>query len=78
MYGVEINRQGEWSIYSMNSRVFSLIMAGVLTAGLLVGCSSNSEDTKIDYTVKPEQAIDEQKMRKSQIHWKMWMRKILV
>lgn len=61
MYGVEINRHGEWSIYNMGRRVFSLIMAGVLTAGLLVGCGSNFADTKNDYTVQFEQATDEQK-----------------
>lgn len=41
---------------------FSLIMAGVLVAGLLVGCGSNSEDTKNDHTVLAEQATDEQKL----------------
>ena len=61
VYGVEINRQGEWSIYNMSRRVLSLIMAGVLTAGLLVGCGSNSENTKNDYTIQSEQATDEQK-----------------
>ncbi len=62
MYGVEINRQGEWSIYNMNKRVFSLIMVGVLIAGLLVGCGSNSEDTKNDQTVQAEQTTDERKL----------------
>lgn len=46
----------------MSRRVFSLIMAGVLEAGLLVGCSSNSEDAKNDYTVQPEQVTDEQEL----------------
>lgn len=41
---------------------FSLIMAGVLVVGLLVGCGSNSEDTKNDHTVLAEQATDEQKL----------------
>lgn len=45
----------------MSRRIFSLIIAGALTAGLLVGCGSNFEDTKNDYTVQPEQATDEQK-----------------
>ncbi|MEY8524982.1 hypothetical protein AALA90_18425 [Lachnospiraceae bacterium 38-10] len=54
MYGVEINKQGERSI-------FSLIMAEV-AVGLLVGCGSNFEDTKNDHTVQAEQAADEQKL----------------
>lgn len=62
MYGVETNRQREWSIYSMGRRVFSLIMAGILVAGLLVGCGSNSKDTKNDHTILAEQATDEQKL----------------
>lgn len=36
----------------MSKQIFLLIMAGALTVGLLVGCGSNSEDTKNDYTVK--------------------------
>ncbi|MCI9142039.1 MAG: flavodoxin [Lachnospiraceae bacterium] len=46
----------------MNKRVFSLIMIGVLAAGLLVGCGSNSEDTKNDHTVQAEQTTDERKL----------------
>ncbi len=40
---------------------FSLFMAGILAAGLLVGCGSNSEDTKNNYTIQAEQAAYEQK-----------------
>ena len=46
----------------MGRRVFSLIMAGILVAGLLVGCGSNSKDTKNDHTILAEQATDEQKL----------------
>lgn len=46
----------------MGRRVFSLVMAGVLTAGLLVGCGSNSEDAKNDYTAQSEQDTDKQKL----------------
>ena len=37
------------------------LMAGILAAGLLVGCGSNSEDTKNNYTIQAEQAAYEQK-----------------
>lgn len=37
-------------------------MAGALTVGPLVGCGSNSEDTKNDYTVKSKETTDEQKL----------------
>lgn len=36
----------------MSRRVFSLIMAGGLVAGIIVGRGSSSEETKNDYTVQ--------------------------
>ena len=59
MYGVEIDREEEGSIYSMRKRVFSLLLVGALAAGLLAGCGSNSKEQESDSVVQSEQITDE-------------------
>ena len=47
-------------MYHLTKRVFSLIVTGALTAGLLAGCSPNSKESETDNTVvQPEQTTNE-------------------
>lgn len=60
VYGVEINiRKENGAILGVNKKVFSLLIAGVLTVGLLLGCSSNSEEKQTDNIIETKESVDE-------------------
>lgn len=62
MYGVEIDRQVEGSMYYMRKRVFSLILVGTLAASLLTGCGPNTREQESAPVLQSEQAIGEKEL----------------
>ena len=50
-------------MHNLRKRVFSLILAGTLTAGLLAGCGLNSKESENDTVVRPEQTTGEKESK---------------
>ncbi len=50
-------------MHNLRKRVFSLILAGTLTAGLLAGCGLNSKESENDTVVQPEQTTSEKESK---------------
>ena len=50
-------------MHNLRKRVFSLILAGTLTAGLLAGCGLNSKESENDTVVQPEQTTGEKESK---------------